>query len=65
VKCGLERRCTRSAVTGMDGATRCCMCPIVSAATSDRRNAQPRSTAIMARSRRPFVVVISGALSSD
>ena len=44
--------------------SRCCMWPIVSAATSDRRKAQPSSTAIMARSRSPLVVVISGALRS-
>src|ERR1039458_2617902 len=44
--------------------SRCWMWFIVSAATSDRRNAQPRSTAMMARSRRPLVVVISGAFRS-
>src|ERR1017187_9445920 len=44
--------------------SRCCTCAIVSAATSDRRKAQPRSTAMMARSRRPFSIVVSGALRS-
>src|ERR1017187_263154 len=44
--------------------SRCCMCAMVTAATSDRRRAQPRSTAMMARSRRPLVVVMSGALRS-
>src|ERR1039458_4375540 len=44
--------------------SRCCTCAMVSAATSDRRRAHPRSTAMMARSRSPFVVVISGAFSS-
>jgi hypothetical protein len=38
---------TRSRITHRP--SRCCMCPIVSAATSDRRNPQPRSTAMMAR----------------
>ena len=36
----------------------------VSAATSDRRSPQPRSTARIARSRSPRSVAISGALSS-
>ena len=44
--------------------SRCWMCPIVSAATSDRRSPQPSSTAMMARSRSPFVVVMSGAFRS-
>ena len=44
--------------------SRCCMWLIVSAATSDRRSPQPSSTAIMARSRSPLVVVISGTLRS-
>jgi hypothetical protein len=41
------------------------MCPIVSAATSDRRRPQPSSTAMMARSRRPFSVEISGLHYND
>src|ERR1035438_2676486 len=40
------------------------MWAIVSAATSDRRRAQPRSTAMIARSRRPLSVEISGAFRS-
>lgn len=36
----------------------------VSAATSERRRPQPRSTARIARSRSPFVVVASGAFRS-
>ena len=41
------------------------MWPNASAATSDRRNPQPISTARMARSRRPLFVVESGAFSSS
>ena len=44
--------------------SRCCMCAMVSAATSDRLKPQPSSTAMMARSRTPFVVVMSGAFRS-
>ena len=44
--------------------SRCWTCPIVSAATSDRRSPHPSRTAMMARSRRPFVVVMSGAFRS-
>src|ERR1019366_8925590 len=44
--------------------SRCCTCAMVSAATSDRRRAHPDITTMMARSRSPFVVVISGAFSS-
>src|ERR1022692_3659371 len=39
-------------------------CAIVSAATSDRRNPQPSSTAMMARSRNPLSFVLSGVFSS-
>ena len=35
--------------------------PSLSAATSDRRSEQPSSTAMMARSRKPFSVAMSGA----
>jgi hypothetical protein len=42
----------------------CWTWPTVSAATSDRRSPQPRRTARIARSRRPLVVVASGAFSS-
>jgi len=35
--------------------------PSMSAATSHRRSARPRSTATIARTRRPLVVVMSGA----
>ena len=39
--------------------SRCWTCaPIVSAATSDRRSAQPSSTAMMARSRSPLLAVM-------
>src|ERR1039458_3521557 len=38
--------------------------PSVSAATWHRRSAQPRSTAMMARSRRPLSVVMSGTFRS-
>jgi hypothetical protein len=40
------------------------MCLNVSAATSERRSPQQRSTARIARSRNPFIVVASGAFSS-
>src|ERR1035441_2895901 len=39
-------------------------CAIVSAATADRRNPQPSSTAMMARSRNPLSFVLSGVFSS-
>jgi hypothetical protein len=38
--------------------------PSASVATSHRRSAQPSSTAMMARARNPFVVVMSGAFRS-
>jgi len=38
--------------------------PPVTAAIADRRGPQPRSTAMMARSRSPLVVVMSGAFGS-
>src|ERR1035438_4129982 len=44
--------------------SRCWMCSIVNAATSERRSPHPRSTARMARSRSPLVVVMSGAFRS-
>ena len=44
--------------------SRCWTWPTVSAATSDRRSPQPRSTARIARSRSPLVVVTSGVFSS-
>jgi len=44
--------------------SRCWMCLIVSAATSDRRSPQPNRTASIARSRSPFFVDTSGAFRS-
>jgi adenine-specific DNA-methyltransferase len=44
--------------------SRCWTWPTVSAATSDRRSPQPRSTARIARSRSPLVVLASGVFSS-
>jgi len=44
--------------------SRCSTCKNESAATSDRRSPQPRRTAMMARFRSPFTVVVSGALRS-
>src|ERR1035437_1271453 len=44
--------------------SRCWTWGTVSAATSDRRSPQPRSTARIARSRRPLVAVASGAFNS-
>src|ERR1019366_6127123 len=58
------RLCLPTRSTMHHRPSRCCMWLIVSAATSDRRKAQPSSTAMMARSRRPFVVVMSGTLRS-
>src|ERR1022692_425021 len=58
------RLCLPTRSTMHHRPSRCWMWLIVSAATSDRRKAQPRSTAMMARSRRPLVVVMSGAFRS-
>jgi hypothetical protein len=58
------RPCLPTRSTMHHRPSRCCMCLSVSAATSDRRRPQPSSTAIMARSRKPFVVVTSGAFRS-
>src|ERR1035437_3562813 len=43
--------------------SRCWTWPTVSAATSDRLSPQPRSTARIARSRKPWVVAASGVFS--
>src|ERR1019366_1335769 len=58
------RLCLPTRSTMHHRPSRCWMWPIVSAATSDRRSAQPSSTTMMARSRRPLIVVISGTLRS-
>ena len=44
--------------------SRCWMCSIVSAATSDRRSPQLSRMASIARLRSPFLVVTSGAFRS-
>jgi len=48
------RQCLPWRSTMHQRPSRCCMCPIVSAATYDLHRAQPRSTAMMARSRKPL-----------
>ena len=58
------RRCLPTRSTMHQRLSRCWMCFNVSAATSDRRSPQPSSTASIARSRSPFLVVTSGASSN-
>ena len=54
------RACLPTRSTMHQRPSRCWMCVSVSAATSDRRNPQPRRTARMARSRNPLTVSMSG-----
>ena len=56
------RPCLPTRSTMHHRPSRCGTCWNVSAATSDRRSPQPRSTARMARSRKPRTVAASGAL---
>ena len=58
------RPCFPTRSTMHQRPSRCWMCPTVSAATSERRRPQPRRTARIARSRNPFTIATSGALSS-
>src|ERR1019366_1352098 len=60
----LTRPCLPTRSTMHHRPSRCWTWGTVSAATSDRRRPQPRSTARIARSRSPLIVVASGASSS-
>lgn len=56
------RPCFPTRSTMHQRPSRCWICANVRPATSERRRPHPSRTASMARSRRPFIVVISGAL---
>jgi len=57
------RPCMPTRSTMHQRPSRCWIWAKFNAATSDRRSPQPRRTAMIARSRSPSVVVVSGALS--